>query len=157
MRAPIDLRRPHRVIVGAFRILAWLLLLGLVVATLSPIGLRPSTAAGVAWDRGLAYAVTAIAFTLSYPGRGRGVVLCLLATVTALEPMQFLSATRHPGLVDAFVKSIGALAGSAAGNAVLFVAGHWGRWHKPTQPIKESTARSAPFVRRKTSSEPRQS
>lgn len=89
------------------RAAAWLSLAAIVLATVVPIGLRPSTATPVALERFAAYAVVAFLFCSAYPRRILVAVVFVMAVAGALELAQFLSPTRHPRFSDLFVKIVG--------------------------------------------------
>ncbi|MCP8895769.1 VanZ family protein [Shinella daejeonensis] len=101
------------------RILAWLVLAGILFATVSPIGLRPPVTLSVNADRALAFAGMSFLFVLAYPRAALRVCVAMLAGVAAFELLQYLSPTRHPGMIDALAKMGGVIAGGLAG--VLFL------------------------------------
>ena len=94
---------------------AWSLFALILLATLSPIGLRPDTITTVNLDRALAYAAVAGAFVLAYPRHWKLAAMLLLCGAGVMEAMQFLSPTRHPELADAAVKTGGAAFGIVCG------------------------------------------
>ncbi|MGQ8630715.1 antibiotic resistance protein VanZ [Agrobacterium sp. DKPNP3] len=99
---------------------AWSLLLLIVIATVSPIGLRPHTLTTVSIDRAGAFAVCAAAFVLAYPRHWLLVIAAGIVAAFGIEALQYLSPTRHPHLTDAAVKAAGAIAGGTAMFSYLF-------------------------------------
>jgi VanZ family protein len=97
------------------RPIAWLLLLFIVFATVSPIGDRPHDFLPVQVDRALAFAMMTAFFLIAYPTRLLLVSVLCLASAFGIEALQFLSPTRDPHLSDASVKAIGALIGIGLG------------------------------------------
>jgi len=94
-----------------FRRMAWLLLLGVAVVTVSPIGLRPVTGAPADVERALAFGLIGAAVWLGYP-RHRAVVLLVIALAGLLEAAQSLVPGRHGRMHDFVVKGAGAVAGA---------------------------------------------
>ncbi len=86
---------------------AWSLLLLIVIATVSPIGLRPHTLTTVSIDRAGAFAVCAPHSYLLSPTLAAG-DRCRHRCRFGIEALQYLSPTRHPHLTDAAVKAAGA-------------------------------------------------
>jgi hypothetical protein len=93
-------------------ILAWGLLLLIIVATLSPIGLRPHLG-GVRVERFGAFAAVGLLFGVIYPKRLWLVLGAVLAAALSLEALQFLTPDRHGRLMDAGVKMSGGVCGVA--------------------------------------------
>ena len=90
------------------KILAWLLLAGLAVVTIGPIGWRPITPLPTQLERALALMIIGLVFALAYP-RKLVLVAVLLITSTALfEALQVLEPSRHGRVVDVAVKLTGA-------------------------------------------------
>ena len=104
----------------ALRVAAWLLLAGLVFATLAPIGLRPTSPLPVQVERIAALALVAFVFVLAYPRHIPLVASLVLGTTILLELMQLVTVSRHGALLDAVAKLVGAIIGLAAGWAVTF-------------------------------------
>ncbi|TXM65633.1 VanZ family protein [Methylobacterium sp. WL103] len=103
------------------RILGWLLLVGVVFATLAPIGLRPVTDAPVSLERFGAYAVVSFLFAFGYP-RHRWQVLGLLVMIAgAMEAMQNLELTRHGYFGDFAVKAAGCWFGVMLAVVLAFI------------------------------------
>jgi len=102
---------------------AWLSILIVLLVTLVPIGLRPTTGLSPNIERfGVMLAVGAL-FATAYPRRIWLIVLTLSLAAAIVEPLQFLAAGRHPSFRDAAFKSLGATIGAAAGYAVASVTG----------------------------------
>jgi VanZ family protein len=97
------------------RILAWLLLAGLIYVTLSPIDLRPSTPLPTQVERIIALAIVGFAFAIAYPRHIVLVAAVVLGATVMLEALQLLSPSRHGRLVDVAAKLIGAGAGIGTG------------------------------------------
>ncbi len=93
-------------------IVACLLLVFVIFATLSPIQLRPKTGHPVL-ERFGAFLLVAGAYTLALPRRAGLIAVFMVAAAFALEAAQQLSPTRDPDVRDALVKSFGALVGVA--------------------------------------------
>jgi VanZ family protein len=100
---------------SALRLLAWLLLAGLVFVTLSPINLRPISPLPTQLERAIALAIVGAAFALAYPRHVLLVAALVLGATVLLELMQLLQPSRHGRVIDVAVKLTGALAGLGAG------------------------------------------
>jgi hypothetical protein len=98
------------------RCAAWLALAAVAVVTLSPIGLRPNTAAPADLERLAAFVVLGLAFVLAYPRRWVITVSLLLAAAGLLEIAQHLVPGRHGMPHDFALKAAGA--GFGAGLAL---------------------------------------
>lgn len=112
----------------AARLAAWCLLGLIVIATLSPIDLRPETGAAPWLERFCAYLAMAGAFAVGYPNRVRWIAVGVVLAAVLLEMGQNLSPTRHGRPLDALEKAAGGLAGVAAGAAV------WRIWERKRGP-----------------------
>lgn len=97
------------------RILAWLLLAGLIFVTLAPVNLRPSTPAPTQVERALALFVVGLAFAIAYPRRLLLVAVIVLGATVLLEVLQLMAPSRHGRVVDVAVKLTGAVAGLGIG------------------------------------------
>jgi VanZ family protein len=97
------------------RVVAWLLLIGLVFVTLSPINLRPITPLPTQLERAVALSVVGAAFALAYPKRIALVCFLVLGATIAIEVLQLIAPSRHGRIVDVVVKLIGGSFGIAAG------------------------------------------
>jgi hypothetical protein len=102
----------------ALRILAWLLLIGLIFVTLSPINLRPISPLPTQVERAGALAIVGFVFALAYPKRIWLVVIMVLGSTTLLELLQLASPSRHGRVIDLAVKLIGGGFGLLAGWAL---------------------------------------
>jgi hypothetical protein len=91
---------------------AWLLVGAVVVFTLSPIELRPVTAAPANWERFAAFTTMGALFCLGYPRHRLRVVLLVIGVAGLLEVLQHLAPGRHGQLPDGIVKAAGALLGA---------------------------------------------
>lgn len=98
-------------------ILAWAILLAIVFATLSPIGLRPH-AGNVGSERFLAFAAVGLLFGVAYPRHLWLVALMVSGVAVGLEVLQHLTPDRHGRIPDALEKLAGGFAG--AGLAYVF-------------------------------------
>jgi hypothetical protein len=96
-----------------FRWVPWLLVLAIVVFTLSPIELRPVTAAPVSLERFAAFAAIGVAFCLGYPKHRLSILVLLVGIVGFLEVAQNYVPGRHGRLPDGLMKASGALLGAA--------------------------------------------
>jgi hypothetical protein len=97
------------------RLLAWLLLIGLVVVTIGPISLRPVTPLPTQLERALALTIIGFVFALAYPRHIVIVAILVLGTTVLLEFLQVLEPSRHGRIVDAGVKLLGGAVGLAFG------------------------------------------
>lgn len=97
------------------RVLAWLLLLGLVVVTVAPIEFRPITPLPVQLERALALLLIGLVFALAYPRHILLVTALVIGATALLEVAQVLEPSRHGRLIDFAVKAIGGAAGILAG------------------------------------------
>jgi VanZ family protein len=90
---------------------AWLLVLAIAVLTLSPIELRPVTAAPANWERFAAFMAIGALFCLGYPRHRLRIVWLVVGLAGLLEVLQHVSPSRHGRLPDGLVKAAGALLG----------------------------------------------
>ncbi len=97
------------------RVVAWLLLTGLIFATLSPINLRPMSPLPAQVERAVALTVIGFVFALAYPRRIVLVAAIVLGATVLLELLQLITPSRHGRLIDALVKLLGGGLGLAAG------------------------------------------
>ena len=100
--------------INLFRWAGWLFAAAIVAVTLSPIELRPVTAASADVERFLAFALAGGALCVGYP-RCRLLIL-LLVTVLAggLEALQHIVPGRHGQVDDLATKAVGGLTGAVA-------------------------------------------
>lgn len=94
---------------------AWLILIGLVVVTVAPIGLRPHTMLSAQGERFIGFALAGGLLALAYPRRPFLVALLVLGLAVGLEVAQFVAATRHPGVRDMLAKLAGGAFGLGTG------------------------------------------
>ena len=97
-----------------FRWVAWLLVAAIAAFTLSPIEMRPVTAAPAGAERFIAFAAIGAAFGLGYPRHRIGLFLLVMGIAGLLEAAQHLVPGRHGHLHDAITKAAGACLGVAA-------------------------------------------
>ena len=97
------------------RILAWAGLALIAFATLSPIGLRPTSEFPPNIERFIAFAVVGAAFALAYPRHLWVTLAVVLSTALILEILQIISPSRHGHMLDALVKMSGGTMGLTAG------------------------------------------
>jgi len=90
---------------------AWLLLAFIIFSTVSPIGMRPHDFLPVQVDRALAFFLLSAAFVIGYPKHWLLVGMACIAGAFFIEALQYLSATRHPHMMDACVKAVGGILG----------------------------------------------
>ncbi|WP_205824845.1 VanZ family protein [Methylobacterium terricola] len=103
----------------ASRLLGWLILAAITVATVAPIGYRPVSTMPVSIERFSAFAALAFLLSLGYPRRRWQILALTIAAAGLLEAMQLLEPTRHGRLADFLVKVVGC----GFGAAVALVAG----------------------------------
>lgn len=99
----------------ALRVLAWLLLIGLVVVTIGPIAWRPVSPLPTQLERAIALAVIGFVFALAYPRRLLLVAALVLGATVLLEALQLVEPSRHGRILDLGVKLIGGGVGLAIG------------------------------------------
>ena len=97
---------------------AWLLLLGLVLVTIGPIGWRPISPLPTQLERALALMVVGIAFALAYPRHVVLVGLLLIGATALLELTQVFEPSRHGRWLDLGVKVAGGVVGLAIGTVL---------------------------------------
>ncbi|TYL92051.1 hypothetical protein FXB40_26785 [Bradyrhizobium rifense] len=94
------------------RVAAWGIFASIVLATLSPIGLRPQTG-HVVIERFAAYCALCAFFVAAYPQRFIHVIVLVPIAAISLELLQHLTPDRHGHLFDAVEKIAGALVGGS--------------------------------------------
>jgi VanZ family protein len=99
----------------ALRLLAWVLLAGLIFVTLSPINLRPISPLPTQLERAAALALVGFVFALAYPRHIWLVALIVLGSTALLELAQLVAPSRHGRLIDVVVKLAGGGFGLAIG------------------------------------------
>ena len=93
------------------RVIAWGSLAVVAVATLAPLGFRPTTSFPATIERFASFAVIGLAFALAYPRQFLLAAMIAIGGAVLLEVLQVLAPTRHGRVFDAAVK----LAGSSTG------------------------------------------
>ena len=120
------------VVTMLFRVLAWLTLAAVVLVTVVPAELRPSSMLPLKVERSLAFCILALVFTLAYVRYWKIVLIALVAAAFGFEALQFLIPSRDPSIADATVKAIGAVSGVFAAKVfVRFCAN--GDWRNRTK------------------------
>ena len=97
------------------RSLAWIALIAIAAATLSPIGLRPRLPVSVDLERGVAFLLVGLLFALAYPRRIWLAIAVVIIGAFGLEWLQALRPDRHGRIDDALIKAFGAVIGLTAG------------------------------------------
>ena len=92
------------------RTLAWMVLLLIAFATLSPIGLRLEMSTPDI-ERFGAYFVAGVLFGMAYPQRIRVVIFLIVGAALLLEVFQTLTLDRHGHISDSLVKVAGGITG----------------------------------------------
>jgi VanZ family protein len=93
------------------KIFAWSVLTLIILATLSPIQMRPGDIFSVDLDRALAFGLLSGLFMIAYPRLALIVGVFVVLSAGLIESLQLLSPTRHARLDDALVKAGGAVVG----------------------------------------------
>ncbi|WFU79112.1 VanZ family protein [Bradyrhizobium sp. CIAT3101] len=93
-----------------FPVAAWTVFGLIVLATLSPIGLRPQTG-HVGIERFAAFCALGTLYVAAYPHRFVQIIALVPAAAFTLELLQHLTPDRHGHLIDAIEKIVGALVG----------------------------------------------
>ena len=115
---------------------AWFSILVVLLATVVPIGLRPTAGLSPNIERFCVMAAVGALFAAAYPKRFWMVVLTLSLAAVIFEPLQFIAAGRHPSLRDVQFKSLGAAIGAAAGYAFASVTGLIANPARPVSALK---------------------
>jgi hypothetical protein len=97
------------------RLLGWVGILGIAVASLVPGEFRPHTGISAHFEHFTAYCLTAAVLAQAYAGRVGGVTLiaCLTIYAGALETAQLWIPGRHAAIFDFAFSSLGILTGIA--------------------------------------------
>ena len=132
MKTNSKLNRIGSIIRGA----AWLSILIVLVVTIVPIGLRPTTGLSPNIERFCVMAAVGALFAAAYPKRFWLIVLTLSLTAVIFEPLQFIAAGRHPNLRDVEFKSLGAAIGAAAGYVIASATGLIANATRPLPALK---------------------
>lgn len=104
----------------AFRLVAWLLVAGIVAVTLGPPRLRPVTEMSQNFEHGFAFVLLGLAFGLGYPDRLLQLVVAAVPLIGALEALQLWVPGRHARLSDFVVNVIATVIG-----LVMAAASQW--------------------------------
>ena len=100
------------------KVAAWLLLLGLIVVTVGPIGWRPISPLPVQLERATALMIIGFVFALAYPRHLVLVAVLLIGAPALLELAQVLEPSRHGRWLDFGVKAFGGIVGLMIGYGV---------------------------------------
>jgi VanZ family protein len=101
----------HPLLLVAFRIAAWSLLVAIAFVTLAPVEVRPQSGASANLERFVALLALGLAFALAYPRRIAEAALLVVAAAVSFELLQALDPSRHARLGDVAVKVVGGLTG----------------------------------------------
>jgi hypothetical protein len=101
--------------------MAWLCLAAIAMATLSPLGLRPTTGWPPSIERFLAFALVGGLFVAAYPRYILFAAAVVLGAAALFELLQVLEPSRHGRLFDAGVK----LSGGSFGLIVGWLLVRW--------------------------------
>ena len=101
-----------------FRVVAWLTLVAVVLVTIVPAELRPTSMLPLKLERALGFATLSFIFALAYARHWKMVLILLMLAAFGLELFQFLVPSRDPSIIDALVKAIGAAGGVLAAKAI---------------------------------------
>ena len=103
------------------RIFAWLCLLAILVATLSPIQFRPSLADSANMERFAAFFFVGLIFSLAYPRQWLTVIVLTIGSAGLFEVLQRLIPGRHGELIDFLIKAAGGLTGVIIARLLRFL------------------------------------
>lgn len=99
----------------AIRILAWIMLLAILAATISPLADRPHVGSGPTFERAGAFALLGLLFCLGYRRFWPVALLIVVLVAGGFEFAQALTPDRHARLADALVKAAGGVVGVGIG------------------------------------------
>jgi hypothetical protein len=116
---PVPAQRLLKAARSVARLLAWTLLVAVAVATLAPIGLRPSSGLPPQAERFAAFLLVGAAFVVAYRSSLAWIVALVLGSAVALELLQLAAPGRHGMIADAGAKLAGAACGLLIGWAVV--------------------------------------
>ncbi|HWK68893.1 VanZ family protein [Pseudorhodoplanes sp.] len=97
------------------RILAWVTLLVILTATISPLADRPQLGSGPTFERAAAFALLGLLFCVGYRRSWPMALLLVVFVAGGLELAQALTPDRHAKLADALVKAAGGVVGVGMG------------------------------------------
>jgi hypothetical protein len=106
-----------------FRCIAWLFVCAIAIVTLSPIELRPVTAAPADLERFAAFVAIGAAFCLGYPKHRLTIVLVVIGIAGLLEVLQHVVPGRHGQVHDYVMKAIGVMVGAVAASTAERIFG----------------------------------
>ena len=95
------------------RAFAWLLVIGLVVATVVPASERPVTGVAHGYEHFLSFGFVGFIFALAYPRRPILLMLSAIVFTALLELIQIPLPTRHARFEDFFTDALGSSIGIA--------------------------------------------
>lgn len=95
-------------------VVAWMVLAALVIATLGPVGIRPSLGLPLKVERFLGFAIVAALFVWAYPRRWIVILVLSVAVAIGLEALQLVVPGRDASPIDAIAKIAGAMSGVIA-------------------------------------------
>lgn len=96
------------------RPLAWLVFAAVVLVTIVPLELRPTSFLPLKVERAMGFAALSLVFTLAYARRWKLVLLSLVLAAFGIEILQFFVPSRDPSIIDCTVKAVGAASGVLA-------------------------------------------
>jgi VanZ like family len=94
---------------------AWAALSAIVVLTMVPPNLRPTTDAPHDVEHGAAFLITGLLFGLAYPGRERILTIGSVVFCAVIEILQLYVPGRHARWIDFVVDAIAAISGIFVG------------------------------------------
>jgi VanZ family protein len=94
---------------------AWGALLLIVVLTIVPPKLRPTTDAPHDVEHAAAFLITGVLFGLAYPGRERILIIGAVVFCAAIEILQLYVPGRHARWIDFVVDGVAAVSGVFVG------------------------------------------
>jgi VanZ family protein len=104
--------------INFWRVIAWVLLIAIAVATLGPIGIRPVTGEPPQLERLVAYILLGATFALAYPRQFWVISIGIVVVAGALEALQLVDPGRHGQVPDFLAKAAGGLIGVACGSVL---------------------------------------
>jgi hypothetical protein len=117
-RTASTLRKRFIDIPAGHQAIAWILLALIVVVTLGPINLRPTTPFGPDFERFAAFVVVAGVFSLTYPKRLIYVAALIVVSCGLFEYAQHFVAGRHADIGNFLIKIAGAAVGMIGGTSI---------------------------------------
>lgn len=104
------------------RIAGWLILAAIILATISPIGLRPRMGFGPDFDRFVAFLLSGLFLGFGYRRRWLWALCLVVVAAFGIETLQLLTPDRHARIWDAVVKAGGGALGVLAAHMVLVLS-----------------------------------